>query len=418
MLKTQTSVKTAFPRLIGGENIVVENNAHGSAVNLLDDMEYTLLYQGNFHVIDLEDNIITVRDTSFVDPDAEELPDTAGTVYLCWQEIVQEESSKRYYSLHRSCIATIPAMTERAVDSPGWLLLKVSRAESGGDYTFTDSYLGYMALNFDWIIKSEIPGNSQSASYLPVAALLIDEENNELEIVQQQFGPAEIFLPLQFEAAEESSSSSIFVDPPFEESSSSSFIYVDPPFEESSSSSFIYVDPPFEESSSSSSSSSSSEIIEGVFTVTLHYEEEHIEYYQGQGFSDILRYDLSGTGVFSAVYPDGGYRVMLTGECFTDYRTGMPDTNPVQVEIILMHNPDNECWDFYCQYSNNWSQFYDYYDVDDDTMYLTPVYDVYGYKDAPHLPLGTMRVEHHIIYGYNLSEPTGEFKSSLILEVK
>ena len=93
MFEAKTSIKNVFPQLIGGENIIVENNADSPAVNLLDDAEYLLNYQGHFHVIDLEDNFITVRDTSFTDPDDEKLSDNAGTVCLHWLEIVQQENS-------------------------------------------------------------------------------------------------------------------------------------------------------------------------------------------------------------------------------------------------------------------------------------------------------------------------------------
>ena len=137
-----TKISKNYFQGVGGENIIVENNRAGTVINLQSDLDMLFAYRGNFHAFELDNNVVTVRDTSFADPDDDKLSSKGGTVKVRWQKIFQDPSSKEYYSRPCCCLVTVPALTGETIKSSGWLILMMKRTQTSANYTINDDYLG------------------------------------------------------------------------------------------------------------------------------------------------------------------------------------------------------------------------------------------------------------------------------------
>jgi hypothetical protein len=368
-------------------------------------------YRGNFTVLNNGGDRVDVYDTTFADESDSLARQRSGVLTLRWQKIVSGEDGKHYYSIPCAKVTDAPVLSNFKVDRNGWLLLQMQRVNTtAADLTFQDEYLGNVALNFSWIFKNSIPEPDSTKVCLAVAGIVFDRSGEMPEIVQQQFGPAELWIPLAAGDPEESQSSD---SESISDSSSS--------ISESASSDSRSSDSSGSISDSSSSDdhddSSSSDDPPVTVYVTLHYREDSYVADPAAPDGVGLLYGevwLNGSFVVSGKYPDEGYQLILTG--MQEYFDGAnPTTEDIVHTMTVYRDEANGFWDFYDHDANEWGEWYDINDTANDIIASTPVYDHPLLKDHPRYPLGNLRVDHEIINGVTEAAPHYTLESSLII---
>ncbi|MBE6380513.1 MAG: hypothetical protein E7047_06250 [Lentisphaerae bacterium] len=433
MLEKFTSVKRNQLPLVGGDWIISENNANESIINLNPEFMFQPPYRGNFAVSNNNDALLNVYDTTFVGSDESNAPDRSGTVTLRWQKIIQ--SGETYYSIPCGKTADAPSLSDFKVNKNGWLLLQMKRVNSqSADVMFSDDYLGNVALDFKWIFKESIPTPESSKVYLAAAGVIFDEDAEIAEVVQQQFGPAELWIPLEVSEQESSSSSN------GSESSTSGTDSGSSNSESGSSSSNESSSSRSESESGENSESKSGENSESksgslsfsishddsssgddgenkVIRVTFYYREDMNARDTLDSPNEIYRYrELALTGEFTAnsQYPEYGYQVLLTGTEYYNTEDGDFEEEIVHT-MTVFKDGENAIWTFYDYDAEDWGDWYDKYDEYLDKVYETPVYEHPAVADHPVYPLGNIRVDHHIVQGTTELGQLNDLQSSLII---
>ena len=423
MLKKKTPVKRTYRPLIGGEWIASENNAAGTIVNLIPEFPMTEPYRGNFQAVRISNDHINVLNTAHWDETDERSSESSGELLLRWFKISKVPGEEdKFKALPREKTVTVPHKSACQVQENGWLYLKMSRVSANGDVSFHDEVLGDVQLQFTLGYSTALPGDTNSSAVLPLAAATVNAEKEIEEIVQQQFGPGVLWVPDDV-AGESSSSSEPPIEPPDEpdepiepEDSSSSENPDDPdnPIEpEDSSSSEIPDDP---DVPITPEDSSSSEDPEKNITVILHYHENSTGDFAGTGVTTMqAEFTLTGTFTTQTSSPANGYMVRLSGTAYYDYGDGDTSSEEVIFDVNVFKNAERSCWDIYHVRVSDWAGFYQGQDTEYDTVFSTPVYKFPPLNSMPDYPVGTIQVEHHLIYGVSNEVPDNDLSSTLTI---
>lgn len=405
MIKKYTSISRSNFNLIGGEWLTAENNAGESILNFSPEFcwDASGSYRGNFHVLNgTLSNTVSVFDTALGDETTALAQSRSGTLQLRWQEIFPGETAQSYYSRPCRVITDVAPLVDLPVTQSGWLVLRMSLSNNTGcDFAFEDSYLGSVYLKFDWLLLPDLPEAESKSDFLAVATLILDNNNN-VEIIQQQFGPGTLWIPLAEPSQSDSTSSSSSHSSSSEDKSSSSL----------------------SESASSSSISDSESISDetAYIEVTFFYQET-TDSLQPDG-STLKRYgEVALTGGFTAVnpYPENGYTVVLTGtETYDDGEGSGIQTAAATHTMQVFRNDELARWDFYDADALDWAELLDYEDTANDISYSTPVYDFPAAAVTDVYPAGTIQVDHYVINGVSEAVPFYVLTSSLTItfEVK
>ena len=414
MIETLTSVSSSRLNLLGGEWIAVENSTNASVINLAPEfaLPENNHYQGHFCVIPQTENTLAVYDTTLLgaywQEDTATPPPQAGSVKLHWLRIA-ERSDESYLAIPCFRQYELPALENFAVTASGCLVLKMTRVYEGqSDYSFSDSYLGEVHLNFEWMTLPQLPQPDSRSDYLLIAGIIVDENGFIEEIIQQQCGIGNLYIPLKAGNTPEPSSSSSdseAPDPPSTESSSSetpdppstessSSETPDPPSTESSSSetpdppstessSSETPDPPSTESSSTSApggggggggtgkSSSSSPGNGLIINIVMIYEENAI--YYSDEFAPMQNYtrtEVCGSFAYQPENIGKNYTVELWGTRQYGLASDAVFEDVLHL-LTIMPSSQYDYWTFYDPRANEGMSFMDM--VNNDTSYSTPV---------------------------------------------
>lgn len=398
MPQINTSVNRVHRTVTGGDWLVAENNADGAVISFMPELEMAAAeYQGNFHVLNPQDCMLAVYDTALGSSDDPAAQSRSGTIMLYWQEVVETggEEESVFYSVPGCKVVEAPVLQDFTVSETGWLILKLTRlANSGGDYSFYDDYLGNVYLSWSWEFVLNLPAMKEGSTYLPVAGIIVDQDTLTLTVVQQQFGPGVMWLPITPEEQSSSSSSSSSESVSSDSSSSSS----------SSSSSDA------SESSDSladSSSSGSGGITYVDIAVTFSYTENTEARDDADGtFNMSGEVQLSGTFQGCSQYPEGGYQLTLTGwEKYDSGDGNGAQTSEISHQMTVFRNEALDRWEFYDADAFDWADNLNGVDDVNDIDYSTPMYVFPTLQSMPTYPSGTIMVDHKIINGVSESPP-------------
>ena len=398
MIKKNTSVKRNLHNIIGGEWLVAENNATGSIINLVPELPMSSPYRGNFQAVQIEDNQLNIINTAHAEEDSHEAAQSSGELLLRWTKIIKvPNEADKYIAQPKEKTVTVPALASCTATSNGWLYLKMVRLPEGGDISFSDEVLGKVDLQFLLQYATEIPDDSKTSSILPLAAVILNSDNEIEEIVQQQFGPGVLWIP--DDVSEVSSSSEIPSSSSEIPESSSSIVPEDPD---------VPVIP-----DDSSSSVTTDEIIIGV---ELEYTEESTGDAMGTGvITQTSHAVLSGSFTAQTNYPANGYDVQLTGTIYYDYGDGETSNQEVSWVVNIFRNTTRSCWDVYHLKINDWAMYYNEKNSEFDTDFSTPVYTFPDLQSMPGYPIGSIQVDHHLVHGASNAVPDNDLTSSLVI---
>ncbi len=392
MLKNHTSINGNSGRIIGGDGLIAENGPGGTSVSFNGEMPLPDIYRGNFHSIMLENNQITVGNTALNDEFETEMLPNGGDLILRWNEIILAADGETYYSKPRAVKTTAPVMPAMEINSSGWIILKMTRVQGGGDFSFQDAYLGSVCVDFSWHFAPELPAKDDKSDYLAVAAVIADD--GVLELIQQQFGIGTLWIPLLSEVVDD------------EESSSSS----------SSGSDLIGPDFPDDDDGNDDEIIPDNQDI--PVDMTFYYYEESTGDFAGLGFQTtmICTFDFSGSFVAKHPYNNGGYKVTLTGTESYDYGDGEPPVvKNATMEITVLRNDQLSRWEVFNGQVAGWMEYMSGINNDDDCEFHTPVY-TFPYADtSQYCPRGTIRVKHDLTYGRSQTPPENKLESDLII---
>ena len=305
-MNNTNTTPTVRSLIIGGEHTIAENNRYGQIINLRQEFEQEP-YRGDFQIFINSDNTISVYDTSLNDELRAAELGGGGAVKLRWMEIQKDEGKEICLSFPRSRTVNISGADSLKVNQSGYLYLQMRRTDGPGEISFSDDFLGDVNLNFKWGIAAELPPTDSRSDIISVGAVLVDEKGTICDIVQQQFGPAELWLPPEKGSVDVSESPS---------SSSSS----------RKSSSSEQKSESKDKSSSSDKKSDSSESRDFIrqVLVRLHYQEDGTELYDDDVTESWL-YEVTMNGVFTANHANqvDEYFVSLEGTgTMTDKNSG------------------------------------------------------------------------------------------------
>ena len=409
MLKNKTTVQRNFGNIISGEWIAAENNASGATVNLVPEFPMDTPYRGNFQAIQTGNDKLNVLNTAHCEEDDEISGHSAGKLQLRWLKIIKlSDEEDKYIAQPREQTVLVPHLSDCSANSDGWLYLKMQRIQSGNaDVTFSDDVLGEVKLKFALHCTADLPNDSKTYSILPLATVILDNNGEIEEIVQQQFGPGVLCVPIDIEDSSSSSTDEDSSSSSQSESISSSSSVSDIIKSDSRDSSSTIIDPPED----SSSSVSGDDIIVDVL---LKYNETSIGDFMGMGVethtTNVL---LKGSFTAAAVYPANGYTVTMTGTANYDFGNGETNSEEISWEMNILQNTQRSCWDVYHQKINDWAGYYNEKNSEFDTDFSTPTYTFPTLQSMPSYPIGTICVVHHLIYGVSNNVPDNDLQSTL-----
>lgn len=361
---------------ISTEYIAVENNSREQTITLVPEFVQEP-YRGSFHVFINEDNTLSVLNTSFTDEfRAQEAP-TGGTVKLCWME-AHKNSGDICISLPRQRFAEVKSLSSLAAAESGFIYLQMRRTEKNGDISFTDDFLGEVHLQFRWKFAAALPQPDSKTDIVAAAAVIVDEDGTVCDIVQQQFGIPELWIP-----PEESSDSSASHD------KSDSTSKDDEESESSSSES--------KENEKDDDEEITDDFLRPVL-VKLYYYEEGTEYYdEGESESWIYEVEMSGTFIADHSQYVAEYTVSLEGAgTMTDKDTGHVADLGIIFTVKFTRDESANLWKMTSQ-EGHYEWWVDNTTVEegvkviDVTLYSFPALDT-----NPTAPLDTIRVEKTI----------------------
>lgn len=400
MIKKKTAVRRSLHSIVGGDWIVAENNARYSSVNLVPELPLSTPYRGNFQIVQINSAWVNALNTAFCDEEDDKASQSAGEIQLRWMKIVKDPASAdKYIAQPQEKTVTVPHMDACRITSNGWVYLKMNRA-SGivGDAEFQNKVLGDVCLRFHLFFAEQLPDDTKNSCILPLAAVTLDDKGNIDEIIQQQYGPGVLWIPVDIPE----DSSSAYIEP--EISSSSETVEPDV----SSSSSEM---PPVILPDDSSSSTVNDKI---TIEVTLTYNEISKGDFMGTGVeTHTTNLLLTGQFIANSSYPTNGYTVKMTGSITYDYGDGNPETEKVEWDINVYRNTTSSRWDVYHLRINDWAAYYQGQSNEDDTDFSTPVYTFPDLQSMTTYPLGNITVEHHLIYGASNTIPDNDLTSLL-----
>ena len=403
MLKKKTSVRRNLHTLVGGDWIAAENSARNSCINLVPEFPMAAPYRGNFQVVQSNAGRVKVVNSAFYDDDDETAAQSSGELQLRWMKIVQVPGEEtRYIAQPQEKTVTVPDMYDCQVTGNGWLYLKMSRLSAPiGEADFHDKVLGDVYLRYHLFFDEKLPDDTKNSSILPLAAITVDQQGYIDEIIQQQYGPGVLWVPV--DVGSDSSSAIITPDPPPEEPEEPDTpVIPDTP------------KPPVILPGDSSSSSVSDEII---ISVTLEYNETSIADFIGNGVeTHTTKVLLNGQFTADANYPANGYIVNLTGTATYDYGGGDVESETLSWDVTLYRNINSARWDVYHLRINDWAGFYQEKDSEFDTDFSTPVYIFPDLQSMPNYPSGYIAVDHKLILGASKNIPDMDQTSSLLIK--
>lgn len=382
-MSNQTKTPTSnADRLIGGEYIAVENNRTQQAVSLLPEFVQEP-YRGNFHTIINENNTLSVLNTALCDElRALESP-VANTVKLRWLEVRKKDDNTDHF-LPRQRLAAVSGIAELAAGESGYIYLQMRRTAGKGDISFTDDFLGEVNLQFRWKFAAELPESDTGIEIMPAAAVVVDEEGSICDIVQQQFGIPELWIPS--EASNESSSSS--------DSWSYSYSYSHSDEESESSFSESIPSDSSDSSASSDSWSSSDDFLRPVL-INLYYYEEGTEFYD-DGVSESWIYEVQMTGTFIADHGQytAEYTASLEGSgTMTDTNTGHKADIGIIFTVKFTRNESTNVWEMTSE-DGPYDWWVDNTTIEEGVKVIDVTVHSFPALDSnPTAPLDTIRVE-------------------------
>ena len=318
---------TSRPIIIGGEHTVAENNRYGQIINLRQEFEQEP-YRGAFQIVINSNNTVSVYDTSLADELRASELGGGGQVKLRWMEVQKDDQKDICLSYPRSRTVNVAGADNMEVTQSGYLYLQMRRTDGPGEISFSDDFLGDVHLVFNWGIAEELPQTDSHSEIISVGAVLVDDEGTVCDIVQQQFGPAELWIPPEKAAVQESDSPSISQD----KSSSSN--------KKSESQ---------DKSSSSNKKSDSSESRDFVrqVLVKLHYLEDGSELYD-DGVTESWIYEVSMNGVFIADHSvqTDEYVISLEGTgTLTNKKNGYTSGFSIAFTVKFYRNYTTDRWE-------------------------------------------------------------------------
>ena len=408
MIKQNTSISRRTQDIIGGEWICAENNTHGTAINFVPELFFAEnnTYRGHFHVIDNGNGTISVYNTTEYQFDNENTPDDSGVVFLHWQEITEVDEEGTHCAFFRKKLFVIPVLEHQRITQSGWLVLKIRRLADGvsSNYTFSDKYLGEIAVEFSWYLMKSLTLPPENCDYLFIAYINYDSKNSAMEIVQQQYGPALMRLPMTSQGESSSSAESSSST-----SSSSSSSTSDSQNSNSSTSG--------EDSDSGSSNSSSSSISDAsIIYVNFYYLAKTTTLNGSELTYAYTEMQLNGSFAPGETYPANGYQLTMTGwEKYTLDITNEPFVNEQKHSMRIFRNTDSGFWDFFDAQTYDWGAYYDYYDSANDVLSKTTLYEHPDLENNPVYPRGQILVNHEITRGTTSATPSYFMTSKLIV---
>ena len=359
-------------KTVSTEYIAVENDSRQQTITLVPEFVQEP-YRGNFHAFINEDNTLSVLNTTLCDEfRAQEAP-SGGVVKLCWLE-AHKNSGDLCISLPRKRFAEVKSISNLPAPQSGFIYLQMRKTKEKGDISFSDDFLGEVHLQFKWKFAAELPETDAKTDIVPTAAVIVDEDGTVCDIVQQQFGIPELWIP-----PEESSDSS------------SSHDHSDSTSKDD------------EESESSSSESKENTDDEDDITneflrpvlIKLYYHEEGTEFYDdGESESWIYEVEMSGSFIADHSQYVAEYTASLEGfGTMTNKNTGHVADLGIIFTVKFSRNESANLWKMTSD-DGPYEWWVDNTTVEegvkiiDVTLYSFPALDT-----NPTAPLDTIRVE-------------------------